>query len=152
MRSQMNEAGRVADVSRRAFLYGSGACAAFALAGCASTQEGVSPTAAVISLENPDAAAYALMYGPVEGEKFPVGAIDLTKIDPAFLRREVAYSGPEKPGSIVIDPAAHYLYYVQPNGGPSAMASASASKVSSGTASPPSIPSRNGRTGIRQRR
>ena len=116
MRSQMNEAGRGAGVSRRAFLYGSGACAALALAGCASTQDGVAPTAAVISLENPDMAAYALMYGPVEGEKFPVGAIDLTKIDPAFLRREVAYSGPEKPGSIVIDPAAHYLYYVQPNG------------------------------------
>jgi lipoprotein-anchoring transpeptidase ErfK/SrfK len=103
-------------MSRRAFLRESGALAVLVLAGCASTQEGASPTAAVISLENPDTAAYALMYGPVEGEKFPVGAIDLTKIDPAFLRREVAYNGPEKPGSIVIDPAAHYLYFVQPNG------------------------------------
>ena len=45
------------------------------------------------------------MYAEIVGERFPIPAIDLTKLDPAMLRREVAYPGPEKPGTIVVDPA-----------------------------------------------
>jgi lipoprotein-anchoring transpeptidase ErfK/SrfK len=52
----------------------------------------------------------------VPGEKFTVAAVDLTRIDPAFLRREVDYESQDPPGSIVIDPAAHYLYHIQPGG------------------------------------
>ena len=33
-------------------------------------------------------------------------------VDPAFLRRDVAYDGPEDPGTIVVDPSAHVLYLV----------------------------------------
>jgi lipoprotein-anchoring transpeptidase ErfK/SrfK len=57
-----------------------------------------------------------MIYGSVEGERFPVPAIDLTKIDPAFLRTEVAYASSEAPGTIVVDPAAHYLYFIEPGG------------------------------------
>jgi lipoprotein-anchoring transpeptidase ErfK/SrfK len=56
------------------------------------------------------------MYGPVPGEKFPVAAVDLSKINPAFLRAEVDYASNEAPGTIVVDPAAHYLYYIEPGG------------------------------------
>ena len=75
---------------------------------------------------------YALMYASVDGERFPIPAIDLTKIDPAFLRSEVAYPTPEPPGTIVVDPAAHYLYFVEPAGWRRATASASARRASSG--------------------
>jgi lipoprotein-anchoring transpeptidase ErfK/SrfK len=59
---------------------------------------------------------YALMYGPVTTEKFPIPPVDLSKIDPAFLRSEVDNLTGEPPGTIVIDPAAHYLYFVEENG------------------------------------
>jgi lipoprotein-anchoring transpeptidase ErfK/SrfK len=59
---------------------------------------------------------YAAIYGPVEGDLFPVPAVDLRKIDPAFLRAEVDYPTSEPPGTIVVDPHAHYLYHVGEDG------------------------------------
>jgi lipoprotein-anchoring transpeptidase ErfK/SrfK len=37
-------------------------------------------------------------------------------IDPMYLRQTVAYSGPEKPGTIIIDTPNRFLYLVQDNG------------------------------------
>ncbi|TCD16621.1 L,D-transpeptidase [Oricola cellulosilytica] len=37
-------------------------------------------------------------------------------IDPIYLPQEVAYSGPEKPGTIIVDTSDRFLYFVQPNG------------------------------------
>ncbi|MDP2297269.1 MAG: L,D-transpeptidase [Pseudolabrys sp.] len=37
-------------------------------------------------------------------------------IDPAFLRQEVIYHGPEEPGTIVIDTPQKFLFLVQPGG------------------------------------
>jgi len=77
---------------------------------------------------SPDAANYvaqvgeradespAGLYGPVTSEPFPVPGIKLSRIDPAFLRREVAYRTSEPPGTIVVDPAHHYLYLVEEGG------------------------------------
>jgi len=36
--------------------------------------------------------------------------------DPAFARKVVAYPSPEPPGTIIVDPGAHFLYLVQPGG------------------------------------
>ena len=38
------------------------------------------------------------------------------EIDPRYLRREVAFDGPEAPGSIIIDTPNKFLYLVQPGG------------------------------------
>ena len=38
------------------------------------------------------------------------------EIDPRYLRREVAFDGPEQPGTIVIDTPSKFLYLVQPGG------------------------------------
>ncbi len=59
---------------------------------------------------------YARAYGRLEGEPFPVEPINWKKFNPAFLRQEVAYTGSEPPGTIVVDPRAHFLYLVQPGG------------------------------------
>src|SRR5215208_6971885 len=40
-------------------------------------------------------------YGPVPGERFPVPAAPLSRINPAFLRARVAYASSNKPGTIV---------------------------------------------------
>ena len=55
-------------------------------------------------------------YGPVTGEPFPVPAINLRQIDPAFLVTNVSYEGVESPGTIVINPATRFLYLVQDGG------------------------------------
>jgi lipoprotein-anchoring transpeptidase ErfK/SrfK len=36
--------------------------------------------------------------------------------DPAFARKVVAYPSREPPGTIIVDPGAHFLYLVQPGG------------------------------------
>lgn len=80
------------------------------LAGCATAPRPVMVTGPVI---DPGAAA---MYGPLDDEPFPVPGIDLTEIDPVYWRQQVAYDGPEMPGTIVIDPNDRHLFLVQGGG------------------------------------
>jgi lipoprotein-anchoring transpeptidase ErfK/SrfK len=87
-----------------------------ALGGCVTAEEQLQAQAAPpnpFAYGQPD---YALMYGPRPEEKFPLAAVDLSLVNPAFLRSEVYYPTTEPPGTIVIDPAAHYLYYTLPGG------------------------------------
>lgn len=58
----------------------------------------------------------ALLYGAIESEPFAVPAIDLRRVKPQYLRREVAYTTQEQPGTIVVDPAARYAYLVLEEG------------------------------------
>jgi lipoprotein-anchoring transpeptidase ErfK/SrfK len=85
------------------------------LAGCVSTapsgKPGVKPPGPLAFSGDPSA-----LYGPVASEPYPVHSINLSTIDRAFLRSTVNYSTKEKPGTIVIDPQARYLYLVQENG------------------------------------
>lgn len=59
---------------------------------------------------------YAAMYDANQTEAFPVPAVDLTRIDPAFLRREITYDTAEQPGTIVVDTQRRYAYLVRPRG------------------------------------
>jgi lipoprotein-anchoring transpeptidase ErfK/SrfK len=56
------------------------------------------------------------MYASIDTEPFPVPAVDLSRVEPQFLRREVAYRTDERPGTIVVDPAALYAYLVMEDG------------------------------------
>ena len=56
------------------------------------------------------------IYGPVAGEPFAVRGIDLSRVNPRFLRTLVDYPTEQPPGTIVIDPARHFLYLVIENG------------------------------------
>jgi lipoprotein-anchoring transpeptidase ErfK/SrfK len=108
-------------MNRRAILRsGAGLGAALLLAGCVTEEGGVVARSAIEPALAPSPPgldrSYALMYGPVYGDKFPIAAIDLTRVNPAFLRAEVDFATNEAPGTIVVDPGAHYLYYVQPGG------------------------------------
>ncbi|MBB3901323.1 L,D-transpeptidase [Methylobacterium brachythecii] len=58
----------------------------------------------------------ARAYAPVEGEPFNVPPINTKTFNKAFLRAEVDYRTNEPVGTIVVDPRAHYLYLVLPNG------------------------------------
>ena len=55
-------------------------------------------------------------YGPVGNEPFPIAGIDLVGRDPSLLRQEVPFSGPYRPGTVVVNVAQRRLYLVQPGG------------------------------------
>jgi len=100
------------ELRRRALLGLCVAGAAAALGGCKRTTSASTPPLGTSSVS-----AYAATgrYGPV-ADKFPIAAVDVSQIDPIYLRREVAYASSYPPGTIVVDPGAHFLYLVQPGG------------------------------------
>ena len=56
------------------------------------------------------------MYGPVPEEKFPIPAVDVSKIDPKYYRRTVKYDTDEAAGTIIVDPGKYYVYRVEGDG------------------------------------
>ncbi|QJP12482.1 L,D-transpeptidase [Starkeya sp. ORNL1] len=109
----------MSDVNRRSFLAGLPiAGLALGLGACSQTSTSANRTSLMEPITPAPLAAMpsnASMYGPVQ-DRFPIAAVDTSNINPVFLRREVDYSGREAPGTIVIDPSAHFLYYIMPGG------------------------------------
>nr|WP_255568964.1 L,D-transpeptidase [Neoroseomonas alba] len=64
------------------------------------------PPAAVPAIE-PD---YRRIYAAITTDRFWIPAVNLRRIDPRFLRREVAYPRDDELGTIVVDTAARYAY------------------------------------------
>lgn len=94
-------------ISRRSFVFGAPAL----LGGCVTAQQ---PDLATMTPEiDPQ---YASMYAAIDTEPFPIPAIDLTQIDPKYLRRVVSYRTDEQPGTIVVNPGRRYAYLVMANG------------------------------------
>lgn len=107
------------------------AMGAVMLAGCVSTESllesplasfGAEPVAfsgdiAAMSPGLPEAPGpEALAYAAVEDNGFPLAAIPTEKIDPKFLRQQVAYDGDYPPGTIVVDTPNRLLYLVEEGG------------------------------------
>ncbi len=89
--------------SRRSFLLGSAAgLGVLGLGGCATT-DGL----------NPEVRA---LYEAVPDKKFPIPAVDLTKVDPKYYRRKVRYDSKEAPGTIIVDPKNYYVYRIEGDG------------------------------------
>ena len=59
---------------------------------------------------------YGTVYGQIKDGEFTVAAVQLSQVNSAFLRTNVAYATKESPGTIVVDPANHYLYHVEDGG------------------------------------
>ncbi len=59
---------------------------------------------------------YPAHYAQVDGEPFPIPAVRLSEIGPQYLRTAVIYRTNEAPGTVVIDPQNHYLYFVEGGG------------------------------------
>jgi lipoprotein-anchoring transpeptidase ErfK/SrfK len=64
----------------------------------------------------PELDSYAMMYGPVVDEGYEIPAVPFEKIDRQFLRQVVADPTGERPGTIVVDTASHFLYVVRERG------------------------------------
>jgi lipoprotein-anchoring transpeptidase ErfK/SrfK len=59
---------------------------------------------------------YASLYAGVPSEPFPIPSVDLSQIGPQFLRTSVSYANNEAPGTIIIDPRNHFLYFIEGGG------------------------------------
>lgn len=94
--------------SRRGFLAGGASLAALTLAGCSmDSMRTVTPQFSDY---------YLAMYGPLPNEKFPVPAIDLTKLQTDMFRTQVPDPTGERPGTIVVNTSERHLYLVQEGG------------------------------------
>lgn len=91
-----------ARLDRRSFLFGSAAgLGVMALGGCVTNDSTLEAQA---------------LYGPLPNEKFPVPAVDISKLDPKYYRKTVAYDSKEAPGTIIVDPANYYVYRIEGDG------------------------------------
>ncbi len=100
--------------SRRTVLSGLGLGAIATLTGCVSAPRAqISDLSAFGSDLPPE---YVTAYGPIFDGGYQIPAIDLRRMDQQFLRRQVAYNGPETPGTIIIDTPTRFAYLVQPGG------------------------------------
>jgi lipoprotein-anchoring transpeptidase ErfK/SrfK len=92
-------------ITRRLLL---GALAVAPLAACQTAQ--MQPQAVA------EADPYAGWYiGSIPDQPHNVPLVDRSKMDAKYARQTVAYNGPEKPGSIVVDIDERHLYLVQPD-------------------------------------
>ena len=95
---------RLGVLDRRSFLFGSAiGLGTLGLAGCATS-------------ENAGLAEAAKLYGPVPDKRFPIPAVDISKVDPKYFRTTVRYDTKEAPGTIIVDPAHYYVYRIEGDG------------------------------------
>lgn len=103
-------------LTRRSFALPALSFTSVALAGCGTGSivalPDISPVrrslARTVSRPN-----YAEVYVGYPGERFSVPAVNYREIDPAYLRQTVEFSQDKVPGSIIVDPAAYHLYFVE---------------------------------------
>ena len=55
-------------------------------------------------------------YGPVSDSSYQVPRIPISKVPAKYHRQIVRYDTGEKPGTIIVDTSAKFLYYVMPDG------------------------------------
>ena len=103
-------------VGRRSFLAGAGSFLALTLAGCASTSQ-LKTVAPDNSRARQNFSNKVLeMYRAMPEEQFAVPAAELHNLDPAYQRTKVTYATAEKPGTVIVDTVARYLYHVHDDG------------------------------------
>lgn len=79
------------------------------LAGCVSS----GPQPSLAPAPPPPPPAVPPIYEALNYERFPIPAVDVSRIDPVFWRAEdVLYRSDERIGTVVVDTAAKYLYHV----------------------------------------
>lgn len=98
-------------LTRRGLLAGG---SAFLLSGCVTANP--APPVAPTPPAPPPPPATPLMYQALPNERFPVEAVDVSRIPQHLWRQDVAFPHAERPGTVVVDTQAKYLYHVGQNG------------------------------------
>ncbi|KAB2688774.1 L,D-transpeptidase [Brucella pseudogrignonensis] len=82
-------------------------------AGCTTA---TMPTTAVTQPLDRNRPATVASYDAQTNERFPVAAIDTSRVNPKNLRQQVDYRTSEPPGTIVVDTKNRFVYLVQEGG------------------------------------
>lgn len=82
------------------------------LSACATTDSRTSTAALMPRVSDFDATRYAAP----SGEKYSVAAVDLSEVDPKYLRQQVDFPTDQPPGTIVVDTKKRFVYLVQDGG------------------------------------
>jgi lipoprotein-anchoring transpeptidase ErfK/SrfK len=70
-----------------------------------------------VAAPQPEALEDASWYiGSMDDKPYDIPLVDRSRMKPELARQAVPYTGPEKPGSIVVDIDQRFLYLVQPGG------------------------------------
>src|SRR5690606_25154071 len=99
-------------IARRSFLVGG---CALTLTGCMSTRQPI-PVAAPVPAAEPMVPVTPLMSAALPDERFPIPAVDVSQVEERWWRRDVDYETSERPGTVIVDTPAKYLYHVKPRG------------------------------------
>jgi lipoprotein-anchoring transpeptidase ErfK/SrfK len=59
---------------------------------------------------------YREIYGALPDETYPVPAFEPARVKPELLRQVVPYQSAERPGTIIVDPGAKFLYLTRGDG------------------------------------
>src|SRR5271155_385879 len=107
-------------LTRRSIIAGASASAAVTLAGCVNSNPNPAINATAFTPPSPAADAvepqYSSIYAEVKDAPFTVPSVDFSQVDREFLRKSVSYDTKEASGTIVVDPANHFLYHVEDGG------------------------------------
>jgi len=108
-------------LARRRFLSGAASLAGLALAGCSTSGQAVPirfPRFRGFNVDGTERTKleYRRVYGAVLDGGYEVPAVDLDKVPEQFWRRRVAYTGRERPGSIIVDTSTFFLHHVEAGG------------------------------------
>ncbi len=106
------------NLTRRTFLI---SASATLLAGCAAPTRQIGPVVTqreghIYVDPKTIPQEYLDMYAAMPNEKFPVPAVDLTRIDPRYYRRFVDYQTSFPAGHLIVDTPNRHLYLTMPQG------------------------------------
>jgi len=97
--------------NRRVFLSGLAGLGLLTAAGCTTSNPGNgAPDTGLASRSS------LALYPALPDEQFPIPAIRRGQLKSKHQRQRVPYSTREKPGTVIVDTRAFYLYHVEPNG------------------------------------
>ena len=97
-------------LSRRKFVTGIASLSGLFISSCTRTTNIANPIVPKLNRN------YALMYGPMPGERFPLPQVNLRKVKSKYYRRQVDYTSSEAVGTVIVDTKEFYLYLIQENG------------------------------------
>ena len=88
---------------------------ATALAACNTT--GTDPARRNVPQSTPAVdPMYVQMYAAIDDGEYQIPAVDVSKIDPKYLRQVVDYTSPYPVGTIIVDPYSRFLYLTLEDG------------------------------------
>ena len=104
-------------INRRGFVKSLAGLSCLALTGCVTTERRVRVTRQPApKMADPYGMDYKAIYGPLPYERFPIPAVDISKVPRQFLRRRVDFPANYRPGTLIVDTSTFFLHLVEEGG------------------------------------